>query len=137
MNSYLAMIDLYKEQMETIETQVAYLQTIINDYTKAKVTIENLEKNKYEEILIPIGGGVFLPARCGDVSSVLVSESSDVVIKKSLNDAKESIEKKISNMQETMKKLGETYSKIQEKIDEISNKLRGLLEEREKGQEHV
>lgn len=134
-DAYLAMIDLYREQMESIETQSAYIQAIINDYTKAKVTIENLEKRGEGEILIPIGGGVFIPAKCEKVSEVLVSEGADIVIKKDLQSAKESIEKQIEILRENLKQLNETYQKIQKRINELTEKLREIMEK--KGQDHV
>jgi len=134
-NTYLAMIDLYRGQMESIEMQSTYIQAIINDYMKAKTTIENLEKEKDENILIPVGGGIFIPAKCRDVSEVFVSEGADIVIKKDLKSAKESIEKRIHMLNESLRQLNETYQKLQERVNELSEKLREILEK--KGQEHV
>ena len=35
--TYLAIIDAYREQLEAIEAQSAYIQALINDYLKAKL----------------------------------------------------------------------------------------------------
>ncbi|KAA0008559.1 MAG: prefoldin subunit alpha [Thermoplasmata archaeon] len=129
-DTYLAMIEMYREQMENIEMQSTYIKAIIDDYLKAKLTIENLEKREKGEILIPIGGGVFVPAKCEGVSKVLVSEGADVVIKKDLKGAKESLDRNINTLQENLKQLSEMHEKIRDRIGELSEKVRELIEER-------
>jgi len=129
-DTYLAMIEMYREQMENIEMQSTYIKAIIDDYLKAKLTIENLEKREKGEILIPIGGGVFVPAKCEGVSKVLVSEGADIVIKKDLKGAKESLDRNINTLQENLKQLNEMYEKIRDRIGELSEKVRELVEER-------
>ena len=129
-DTYLAMIEMYREQMENIEMQSTYIKAIIDDYLKAKLTIENLEKREKGEILIPIGGGVFVPAKCEGVSKVLVSEGADIVIKKDLKGAKESLDRNINTLQENLKQLSEMHEKIRDRIGELSEKVRELIEER-------
>ena len=129
-DTYLAMIEMYREQMENIEMQSTYVRAIIDDYVKAKLTIENLEKREKGEILIPIGGGVFVPAKCEDVSKVLVSEGVDIVIKKDLKGAKESLDRNINALQENLKQLNEMYQRIQSRIEELSEKVREMVGER-------
>jgi len=129
----VALIEAYKEQLEALEGQSAYLQAMVNDYLKAKITIENLEKLKKGEILLPIGGGIYVPAVCEKVEKVLVAEGADVVIEKDLKSAIESIDKRIRDLQETISRIGETYQKIQDRIEELTRKLRELLEKEGKG----
>ena len=128
--TYLAIIDAYREQLEAIEAQSAYIQALINDYLKAKLTIENLEKQGNGEVLLPIGGGIFVPAKCDKISEVLVSEGADIVIKKDLKGAKDSLDKRIKDLQDSLTKLGETYQKIQSKIEELSQKVREAVEKK-------
>lgn len=126
-NTYLAIIDAYREQLDAIEAQSAYIQALINEYLKAKLTIENLEKHGGGEVLLPIGGGVFVSARCDRISEVLVSEGADIVIKKDLEGAKGSLDVKIKDLQDSLTKLGEMYQKIQDKIEELSHKVREIM----------
>lgn len=129
----VALIEAYKEQLEALEGQSAYLQAMVNDYLKAKITIENLEKLEKGEILLPIGGGIYVPAVCEKVEKVLVAEGADVVIEKDLKSTIESIDKRIRDLQETISRIGETYQKIQDRIEELTRKLRELLEKEGKG----
>jgi len=56
------MIENYKEQMNQLEMQQQYLQAAIADYTKAKITLENLSKtDEKADILLPIGVGIRCP----------------------------------------------------------------------------
>ena len=63
LTKYMALIEQYKEQMNSIETQFSYLQAAINDYNKAKITLEQLSNTESgAEILLPIGGCTFINA---------------------------------------------------------------------------
>ena len=66
---YMAQIEQYKEQINTLEMQNSYLQAAIADYNKAKITLEQLDKtdkntpeqvycNEYNiDIVFQVGGG--------------------------------------------------------------------------------
>ena len=57
----LTLIEYYKEELKAIEVQMQYMQAAISDFSKAKLTVEQIQKAEVNsEILIPIGGGTFL-----------------------------------------------------------------------------
>ena len=58
---YMALIEQHKEQLGQLETQYSYVQAAINEYTKARMTIEQLSKvGDGSDILVPIGGSTLL-----------------------------------------------------------------------------
>jgi len=130
-STYLALLDAYKEQLETMELQSNYIQALITEYTKAKVTLEQLSKTSGDvDTLFPIGGGIFVPATFRDISKVLVSEGADIVIEKSLSDAIAVMERRIDELQDSLNKLQERAGEIQQRMIEISKNLQNMLKEK-------
>ena len=130
---YLAIIEQYKEQMNTLEMQSQYVQTAIIDYNKAKITLENLNKTeKDKEIILPIGGSTFLSANLKDPSNVLFDIGAGVVAEKKTKDAIVLIDKKIEELQKTQEQISSVMQNLQNSSTEVSAKAQRLLAESEK-----
>jgi len=130
---YLAQIEQYKEQINSLEMQSSYLQAAINDYNKAKMTLEQLDKiEKNTEILIPIGGSTFINAVSTDTSKVLFDIGSGIVTEKNTQDAISRIDKRLEDLQKTQDRLLSMVQQLQEEAIDISTKAQKLYEEQQK-----
>jgi len=122
--AYLALLEAYREELENVDKQIIYIQALVNDYTRAKMTVEKLsEVDKETEILVPIGGGVFIPMKVKKGVKALVSEGADVFIESSLDYAGEAIQRKIDELNEGLTRLNDIANQIRQKMEEISEKL--------------
>jgi prefoldin alpha subunit len=127
---YAALIDYYKSQLDSIENQYNYLQAAIMDYQKAKITVEKLAETKSgNEILIPIGGGVFTYATTKKPSKVLTDIGSGIVIEKTPKDALLVMDKRIKDLQQNIDSLNKMSQQIQDQMQEISNKAQQIYEQ--------
>ena len=126
----LSMIEYYKEQMAYIDMQIQYLQAAVADYHKAKITVEQLNKTKgVEDILVPVGLGVFINASTKDTSKILVDIGAGIVAEKTVDDAIEKIDGRIEALQENQKKLLSMAQQLQTEAVELSNKTQKLVDE--------
>jgi prefoldin alpha subunit len=129
---YLAQIEQYKEQINSLEMQFSYLQAAINDYNKAKMTLEHLDKvEKNTEILIPIGGSTFINAISTDTSKVLFDIGSGIVTEKNTQDAMDRIDKRLEDLQKTQDRLSSMMQQLQAEAIDISTKAQKLYEEQQ------
>jgi len=127
---YASLIEYYKNQLQSIETQFSYLQATIVDYTQAKITIEKLtDLKKATEILVPLGGGTFTYATAKNTSHILTEVGAGVVIEKTPKDAIAIIQKRIDTLEQSQKNISTMSQQIQQQIDEISNKAEQMLSE--------
>jgi len=127
--TYIALLEAYQEELENVDRQTLYVQALINDYTRAKTTMENLSKVKEGTmILVPIGGGVLVPVKVEDTSKVLLSEGADVFVERTIDYAVDAVQRKIDELNEGLSRLNSAAQQIRQKIEEISEKL-----QREKG----
>lgn len=127
---YATMIDYYRSQLESIENQNSYLHAAIMDYQKAKLTVEKLAETKSgNEMLIPIGGGVFTYATSKKPSKVLTDIGAGIVIEKDPKDALNVIDKRINELKENQQTLNNMSEQIQDQMKEISRKAQAIYEQ--------
>ena len=84
----LTQIEQYKEQINSMEMQSSYLQVIINEYNKVKLTLEHIIKiDKGSEVLLPLGGSTYIEANINNPLKVLFDIGAGVVTEKTSIDA--------------------------------------------------
>ena len=70
---------------ETLQQRLLVLQNAAADLSVAKKSIDSLNEVKSgDHILVPSGGGTFVNAHLGDLSSILVNVGADVSIEMDL-----------------------------------------------------
>ena len=130
LSRYMALIEYYKEQLNSLETQYSYLQATISDYIKAKITLEQLSKTEDgTDILLPIGGSTFINANVKNTSKVLFDIGSGVVIEKTPGETIKKIDERVENLQQTQEKLSSMAQKLQTDATEVSNKAQQIIQE--------
>lgn len=129
---YVAQIEQYKEQLNSLEMQSSYLQAAIADYNKAKMTLEHLGKeDKNIEILVPIGGSTFINATATDTSKVLFDIGNGVVTEKRFEDTIKRIDKRVEDLQKTQDNITSMMQQFQEEAIDISAKAQKLYSEQQ------
>jgi len=125
---YASIIEYYRSQLESIESQFNYLQAAMLDYSKAKMTIEKINETKTgTDILVPLGGGTFTYASAKNTSKILTEIGANLVLEKSPTDAIEIIDKRIQQLTQSQESLSAMSQQIQNQINEISAKAQELL----------
>ena len=133
LQKYMVMIEQYKEQLNQLELQSQYLQALVNDYNKAKITLENIKKSSKEsEMLLPIGGSTYINAKAKDTSKVLVDIGAGIVTEKTAEEAIEKIDKRLEEIQKNQEKLVAIMQSVQSEATEISLKAQQIMDEQNK-----
>lgn len=124
MNQLLLLHQQYRKQLEMIGAQVELLESTVGEYGRARDTIEEVgNAREGSEILVPIGGNVFIYSTLKDSSSVITGIGGNVAIEKKVDKAIDIIEKRIEDIRKEEKRLGELAQKLQLKLEEISTKI--------------
>jgi len=134
LQKYMAQIEYYKEQMTQLETQSSYIQAAISDYTRAKMTLEQLEKTENNsDILLPIGGSTYIDAKAKDTSKVLFDIGAGLVTEKKSEEAIKKIDERMKDLQQNMDKISSMMQQLQADATEISVKAQKLYSEIQQG----
>jgi len=132
LNRYMALIEHYKEQIKNLEMQYNYVQNAINDYNRAKLTLQNVNKvEKNSEILLPIGGSSFIYAEIKNPKKVLFDIGSGIATEKKTNDAIENIDKRLEDLQKTLERISNMINQNQQEAENISNKAQQMISEQQ------
>jgi len=130
LSKYAVMIENYKEQLNYLDMQYSYLQTAIADCNKAKITLDQMSKtDNSTEILVPVGGGVFVNANMKNTSKVIFDIGAGLATEKTSEDAIKKIDSRIENLQKTQEKLVTMMQQLQAEATEVSEKAQQLLYE--------
>jgi prefoldin alpha subunit len=126
----LTLIEYYKQQLESIDMQLQYLQTTLTDYQRAKMTVGQLyDADENSELLIPVGAGTFVNASLKNTSNVLIGIGAGIVIEKTVDDAVIKLDERIKRIQENLEKMLSLGQKIQSDAEELSHKTQHMMEE--------
>lgn len=126
----LALFEQYKEQINSVEMQSSYLQAVINDYNKVKLTLEQIVKvEKGSEALLPLGGSTFIEANIKNPSKVLFDIGAGIVVEKTSNDAITKIDKRIGDLKKTQEKIITIMENLQNEATEVSARAQQLMAE--------
>ncbi|MBN2066584.1 MAG: prefoldin subunit alpha [Candidatus Thermoplasmatota archaeon] len=130
LSRYMALIEYYKEQLSLLDTQMSYVQAAMNDYAKAKITVDHLQQQEKDaELVMPIGGSTFVYAKAADPAKVLFDIGSGIVTEKTAEDAMKKIDERIEQLQQTQEKLSSMIQQVQTEAQEVSEKAQKLATE--------
>ncbi len=128
LQKYMMLIEQYKEQLSSLDAQFSYLQNAIMDQTRAKTTLENLDKtDEGVDVMIPIGGGAFIDATAKKTSKALFDIGDGVVIEKTSKDIVKKMDERIKNLQQTEEKISSMAQQLQTEVNEITEKAQNLM----------
>ena len=131
LQKYMMLIEQYKEQLSSLDAQFSYLQNAIMDQTRAKTTLENLDKtDEGVDVMIPIGGGAFIDATAKKTSKALFDIGDGVVIEKTSKDIVKKMDERIKNLQQTEEKISSMAQQLQTEVNEITEKAQNLMSEK-------
>ncbi len=96
-----------QERIDTIKAYINELQMRKLEYEMTKLSLKEMKEG--DEILVPLGSGIFFNARVGKLENVFVNIGADIVMEKSI--------------EETIKIIDEQIKKVDKMIEEYMEEL--------------
>jgi prefoldin alpha subunit len=126
----LTLIEYYKQQLESIDLQLQYLQSTLADYQRARMTVDQLHAvPENADLLIPVGGGAFVNGSLKNASNVLIGVGAGLVVEKSVDEAVLKLDERIKRIQENIEKMLALGQKIQSDAEDLSEKTQHMMQE--------
>jgi len=124
-NRDILLLQEYQDRMDAIYQQVTLIEELLGEYRRVKSALDEISKAKEgEEILVPIGGNIFIHASLKDTSNVMTGVGGGVVTEKSISKAMVFVDKKIKELLKEEENLIKTSQEIKDRVEQISAKLR-------------
>ncbi len=114
-----------KEQRDMFQNQLEIINTSLGNILNTKKTVENLKQgvNEGDEILVPIGGLVYIKADIKETKKVLLGVTQDIIIEKNLDDALEFLENLIEQHNKQIQFLSNQLQNLEINLQEVSQLL--------------
>ena len=107
-------LQMMQGSAETLQQRLGVLQNAATDLGVAKTSIDSLKSGeKGDPILVPTGGGTFVKAKLGDLSTILITIGADVSIEMGLDDAEQD--------------LSERFKEVEKARQSVQNQLQQIL----------
>jgi prefoldin alpha subunit len=127
-------LQIMQNTSETLQQRLLVLQNAAADLNVAKKSIDSLKEVKSgDHILVPTGGGTFVNAHLGDLSSILVNVGADVSIEMDLEEAEkdisgrlEEVEKASLSVQEQLQQILGQMEIHKQTLNRLSASLQGV-----------
>ena len=120
---------------ETLQSRMNLIGAALAEFRVAKTTMEGVEKEKKDApLFVPVGGGSFVKAKLESADKMIVGIGANVAVEKPIREAKESLESRISDLEQTRTSLGQQFNQVLAKIQDGRTKLEEVTTKlREKG----
>jgi len=113
----LTELRLLEATTEALQNRINLVNAAIAELSFASATIIGLEKEeKGKPLLVPIGGGSFVKAQISTTETMVVGMGAGVSVEKPRDEAKETIEKRISELEKSRNTLEQQLSQVLERM---------------------
>lgn len=125
--SLLAEFRLLESRMNEANSQREILTRAFLDARAGVVTLKELDTSSTSEVLIPLGGGVFVNGTTPPVDKLLVAIGADVVVEKSIDEALKYLEERVKGMENAVVGLDAQRNDINNKIIEKREAINNIM----------
>ena len=112
---------------ESLQSRINFLNVAFNELNVAKTTIKGLKKEEIAvPLFVPIGGGSYIKAKLDNIDKVVYGVGAGVAVEKSLNEAQQGIENRISELEKTRKSMEQQLTQILRRIQDGQSRFQAL-----------
>ena len=113
----LTELRLLEATVEALHNRINLVNAAIAELSFASATIIGLEKEeKGKPLLVPIGGGSFVKAEVSTTETMVVGMGAGVSVEKPRDEAKEIIEKRISELEKSRSTIEQQLNQVLERM---------------------
>lgn len=120
-------LNLYKSQAEVLQQQVEAIQASLAEVEILESTLEDVKEKNSLEALVPVGAGSFMNAEIKNTDEIIMSVGAGVAIKKSVEDAKETLSSQKDELNDSLDKMLKNLQKISQIVAQLSPQAEELM----------
>jgi prefoldin alpha subunit len=124
---------IYVEQKLTesnvglLQQRLELVQAYLSNYQTGLQVLQELENKKQdEEVLLNVGGSIFVKAKLSDVGIVTRGIGSGARIEQSVAEAKEGVKEAIASLEKQYENLSKEYEKVTAYLNSLNTQFQQL-----------
>ncbi|MDI3483370.1 MAG: prefoldin alpha subunit [Candidatus Methanomethylophilaceae archaeon] len=127
----LAMLDVYRSQMEALSNQIQILQISLEEVESARMTLKAInEAEEGDEILVPVGASSFVKARISNAETAIVGVGNKISVERKIEDALTLLADNVEEIKEALKQASGTLMEIENRARQLSAEVQKAYQER-------
>jgi len=116
-----------EQTAEALQSRLNMLNAVTQDLTYANMTLQSLEQERENcELLVPIGGTSYIRAKLDNPDKIIVGIGAGVSVEKTRQEAKDTIKKRLEDLEKARTSTQQQFAQIAEKINEDREKFEEL-----------
>ena len=121
-------LQLVSTQIKQVEEQLGFLDQKAMELTNLSLSLEKFKELKPgTKSLAPLGQGIFAETSIGATNSVLLNVGAGVIVRKSVEEAGQTINGQLDNLQDVAVELGENLKMLAAKAHQLEHEIDKLL----------
>lgn len=122
-------MQVYREQAQVLQQQLASLQLSYASIKNAIQTLENIGKlSKKEEVLLPIGSGAYVKAKVEEGETALIDIGAGVIVEKPIQEAVQLLNARAQETDSMREKLQKSFEEVSKKMMELEEAANRMVE---------
>ena len=128
----MAMLDVYRNQLESAGSQIQLLQMSLDEAGRAKDTLEAFHASKEgDELLVPVGASSFVRARVADADVAIIGVGNKLSVERKMEDAVTYLASNISELKDALTKSKESIAELENRARQLSAAVQKAYQERQ------
>ena len=125
----MAVLDQYREQIETLAQQQDIVRISLEEHMRARETLSRYQQAGLgSEVLVPIGANSFVVAESKDVKKAFVSIGSDLVVFDDIPKQIDRLDGRIKSITEAANAIGQRLGELQRRAEAQGAAVQDLYE---------
>ncbi|MBI2148084.1 prefoldin subunit alpha [Candidatus Woesearchaeota archaeon] len=118
------------QQLQQLQQNITSLEKHIVDLSYLDDGLTQLKQTKVnDEVLMPFGSGIFLKGEIKDNNSVIMNVGNNVCVEKTVDEAKETVEKQLGDVTNVLEQLKEEVNNTVGKLNILQEDFSKVREE--------
>ena len=122
----MATLDYLKNQIEMLRGQRDTISSMIIEYDRSLEVVKAVSTGINEEIMIPIGGSVFMKAKASGNGKLIMEQGAGVFVELNADEAGERIEERRKRIQGSISAIDKNMEEIYKRYNEIASQTQEL-----------
>jgi prefoldin alpha subunit len=125
---------LLEGQFNELNQQQSFLARAFAEVSAGREALRGLSENAPSEILIPLGGGIFVKGNAPPPSQVLLGIGADVVIERSREEALSFVEERLKEMENALAGIEARRNEVAKRINAQRMAINAIVEKQHQQQ---
>ncbi|MCS7105502.1 MAG: prefoldin subunit alpha [Thermofilaceae archaeon] len=121
----VAEYNLLSQLLDEVRKRIDLLNATLTEISASKSALDEVQVlNEGEELMVPLGAGVYARAKLASKNSMLVSIGAGLLVERNLDETRRTLENKEQRIRDALQRSLAEYQAILNRLRELEQKIR-------------